>query len=39
MRNAKHRRPTFAERHEADLIVLISALTGILIGAAAWIQF
>lgn len=39
MRNAKHRRPTFAERHEADLIVLIAALTGILMGIAPWLAF
>ena len=39
MRHAKHRRPSFVERHEADMIVLIAALIGVLIGTAAWIQF
>lgn len=37
MRNAKHRRPSFSERHEPELIVLVVVLTGILIGIAPWI--
>lgn len=39
MRHAKHRRPTFAERHEADLIVLMVALIGILMGIVPWLAF
>ena len=37
MRYAKHRRPSFSERHEQGLIVLIVALTGIFMGLAPWL--
>ena len=39
MRNAKHRRRTFIDRHEDDLIFLMVALAGILTGISTWLAF
>lgn len=37
MRHAKHRRRSYVERHEADLIVLVVAVTGLLMGIVPWL--
>ena len=39
MKHARHRRRSYAERHEADLILLTVALIGVLMGIAPWITF
>jgi len=39
MRNAKHRRPSFSERHEPELIALVVVMIGILTGIAPWLAF